>query len=568
MSAACGCATARPSGAEAQLSFAALIDLCDGLEHRRAPGSAAHRARGRAPATRAGSRAAGAARDRARVAPRHWPRTPRSWSRSTIFSGSTAPSADALAFAARRLAAEPVGFLLARRPGTASVLEQALERARARGRRAERERHAPPARRAARPARCPRRCCRRIVDATLGNPLFALEVGRVLAEHGLPDADADLPVPAAVEDMLGTRVAGLPRPARRLLLATALSEGLHVDALEAIGDAAAVEDALNTGLFARRRRPRGTRLIPCWPAAAHRQHAAPEATARTPRRARRRGPRAGKARAASGTRRGSSPMPCSPPRWKRPPRTRPARGARPEAVALAEQALRLTPAQDSGAPSGCSRSRATGARGRAAAVEGRADARVGSLPAERAYEPGCCCRSRPVLARGREALLEPRSRRAGDELALRGRVLALKALTTAAEGVERIHDAEGWALEAFPAGPGADCLALRVLGWTRSLGGLPVDDVDEQLPRDHRSRRRASGRFPRAGRGAGAGVAGGDRSGARRDDRLPRRRRRARRGRRARVAEAEPVRARGRAGEWDAAARMLDEWAASDADSS
>ena len=36
-------------------------------------------------------------------------------------------------------------------------------------------------------------------------------------------------------------------------------------------------------------------------------------------------------------------------------------------------------------------------------------------------------------------------------------------------------------LEAFPAGPGADCLALRASGWTRSLSGLPIDDVDEQF---------------------------------------------------------------------------------------
>jgi hypothetical protein len=37
------------------------------------------------------------------------------------------PSADALAFAARRLDAEPVGFLAARRSGSGSGLERALE---------------------------------------------------------------------------------------------------------------------------------------------------------------------------------------------------------------------------------------------------------------------------------------------------------------------------------------------------------------------------------------------------------------------------------------------------------
>ena len=59
-----------------------------------------------------------------------------------------------------------------------------------------------------------------------------------------------------------------------------------------------------------------------------------------------------------------------------------------------------------------------------------------------------------VLTRAdRVAHLERALEEAGDELALRGRVLALKALTTAAEGVERIHDAEAWALEAVPGGP-------------------------------------------------------------------------------------------------------------------
>ena len=60
-------------------------------------------------------------------------------------------------------------------------------------------------------------------------------------------------------------------------------------------------------------------------------------------------------------------------------------------------------------------------------------------------------------------------------------MLALTAINTAAEGVERIGEAERWALEALPAGPGADCLALRALGWTRTLSGLPVNDVYEQF---------------------------------------------------------------------------------------
>ena len=92
------------------------------------------------------------------------------------------PSADALVFAARRLKDEPVAFLLARRPGRASALEQALRRGNSSSWRLGRW---VSARRA---GFCltgsglvlSRQILRRIVHSTLGNPLFVLEVGRTL----------------------------------------------------------------------------------------------------------------------------------------------------------------------------------------------------------------------------------------------------------------------------------------------------------------------------------------------------------------------------------------------------
>ena len=58
--------------------------------------------------------------------------------------------------------------------------------------------------------RSSRQALRRIVDSTLGNPLFVLEGGRALLEQqGVPGFGEDIPVPDAVEDMLGIRVAGL-----------------------------------------------------------------------------------------------------------------------------------------------------------------------------------------------------------------------------------------------------------------------------------------------------------------------------------------------------------------------
>jgi hypothetical protein len=146
------------------------------------------------------------------------------------------PSADALAFAVRRLREEPVAFLLAKRPGRATGLERALEPGGI-----ERLDIGPITLGAMRRLlserlglSLPRPLLRRVVDATLGNPLFALEVGRMLIEQGLPATGEHIPAPAAVEDLLGTRVERLDGEARRLLLAVALSEGLRPDELAAI----------------------------------------------------------------------------------------------------------------------------------------------------------------------------------------------------------------------------------------------------------------------------------------------------------------------------------------------
>ncbi len=236
--------SARPSGAEAQLSFATLIDLFDGVDTEELAALPAPQLRAlqvallRAEPTGV---TGGAARDRRRVAERAagaGGRGAARWSPSTMSSGSTAPSADALAFAARRLEGDAVGFLLARRSGRSSALERALER-----RGLERLEVVPLSLGAIRRLlsdqlglSLPRQLLRRIFESTLGNPLFALELGRALAERGSPEIGQDIPVPDAVEDLLGTRVARLPGPERRLLLAVALSADLRTTQLAAIGD--------------------------------------------------------------------------------------------------------------------------------------------------------------------------------------------------------------------------------------------------------------------------------------------------------------------------------------------
>ncbi len=140
------------------------------------------------------------------------------------------PSAEALAFAARRLDGSSVAFLLTRRRGRASTLEQVLDQ-----RYLERLEVRPPLSLGAiryllsqrLGLTLPRQLVRRIADATLGNPLFALEVGRTLAEQGLPTIGAELPLPDAIEELLDTRVERLPPSVRRVLLAIALNGDLR-----------------------------------------------------------------------------------------------------------------------------------------------------------------------------------------------------------------------------------------------------------------------------------------------------------------------------------------------------
>jgi DNA-binding NarL/FixJ family response regulator len=160
-------------------------------------------------------------------------------------------SSTALAFAARRLDGGRVGFLLAKRPAPPTPLEHALERGGLESlevgpltlgatRRLLHARFG---------LTLSRQLMRRIFDSTLGNPLFALEVGRKLVEEGLPAIGEDIPVPDAVEDLLGTRVAALPRDVRRLLLAVALSQDLRVGQLAELAGPDSLDAGFDSGVL-------------------------------------------------------------------------------------------------------------------------------------------------------------------------------------------------------------------------------------------------------------------------------------------------------------------------------
>ena len=210
---------ARPSGAEARLSFAALIDLLDGVARRagRTAGAAAPalevallraeptgvaRPRPHAIAVGAAERAPGAGRPRAGAR-----------SRSTTSSGSTLLRPKRWRSRRAGSTAQPVALPARERARPAHRARAGARAARARARRGG----------AAEPRRDPRACCR----AARAEPAPAAAApgrrrrrsatrcsrsrsGARSSSAGLPASGEDIPVPEAVEELLGTRVERLP----------------------------------------------------------------------------------------------------------------------------------------------------------------------------------------------------------------------------------------------------------------------------------------------------------------------------------------------------------------------
>jgi AAA ATPase domain len=248
---------ARPGEAEAQLSFAGLADLLEAVgpgvlaglpgPQRHALEVAVRRAEPDGPPPDALAIAAGllgAPRLAAGAAPVLVPVDDLPW-----LDGA---SAEALVFAARRLAGHDVRFLVSRRGSRPSELETVLEPAEVirldLGPLSSGAVSRLLADQLARPL--PRRVARQVFETSGGNPLFALELGRAVLERGVPEIGAGLPVPAVLGELFGARVGALPPPVRRVLLAVALSAGLSGKELAAVTDPLAVEDAEVSGMLA------------------------------------------------------------------------------------------------------------------------------------------------------------------------------------------------------------------------------------------------------------------------------------------------------------------------------
>jgi DNA-binding CsgD family transcriptional regulator len=248
--------TARPAEPESPLSYSALADLLetlDALEPSSLPAPQLHaldvvllRAdpHGAPPAPRAVYAAllnvlrALAARERVIIA-------------VDDIQWLDEATAQALAFVARRLATANVRFLLAKRDVQSPVLERAFPPAELR--RVELGALSFGAIREVLSLRLgtllPRRVIRRVVEASGGNPLFALELGRLLVERGLPRAEEELPLPRPVEDLVGDRFMRLSPGVRRLLLAVALCPNLRWPQLLSLGEPAAAEEVVAAGLL-------------------------------------------------------------------------------------------------------------------------------------------------------------------------------------------------------------------------------------------------------------------------------------------------------------------------------
>jgi DNA-binding CsgD family transcriptional regulator len=325
---------------------------------------------------------------------------------------------------------------------------------------------------------------RRVVDITLGNPLFIVELGRELVARGLPEIGEDMPVPGGIEEILGTRVATLEAPVRRLLVAVALSADLHTVQLAAIESVTALDAAIEAGVLL----VSGDRVRASHPLlAAAARNASPPAEQRELHVALAAAVSDSELRAehlalaAEGV---DDELAAT---VAVAAADAAARGARQQAAALAEHALRLTPTD--------SVDRAHRVLAAAGYLEAAGEMRrmTEMLTPELAALPAGAPRGRAWLmlsdgvgpntmddvARYEDHALAE----ADDDPGLRAAVLAKKAGNAAGSTVSQLREAEGWVREALEAARGAqpevERVALFGAAWVRAMTGRPVDEQCE-----------------------------------------------------------------------------------------
>jgi DNA-binding CsgD family transcriptional regulator len=162
------------------------------------------------------------------------------------------PSAAALSFALRRLTAEPVGMLAALRSGSAPAVAEPVRSMAGEkvllGPLTVGAVHALLADRLA--LSIPRSLLVRVHEASGGNPLFALEIGRVIQESGLPEPGQPFHVPSELQTFFAARLEQLPAetldalaiaaataaPTRALVRAEALEPAVRAEVVQLEGE--------------------------------------------------------------------------------------------------------------------------------------------------------------------------------------------------------------------------------------------------------------------------------------------------------------------------------------------
>jgi DNA-binding NarL/FixJ family response regulator len=397
------------------------------------------------------------------------------------------PSATALTFALRRLRDAPVSVLLAKRASMGSQLPRALEAGQF-----ERIEVLPLSLGATRTIlldrlglHLHRRVLRQLFEATGGNPLFVLEVGRTLVGRDAPEIGEQLPVPERVEDLLGTRVDGLAPPVRALLLALALGGGLRSGQLVEVGDAATLDRALDDRVIVLA----GDRARLWHPLLG-------EAVIARSRPAERRSAHLALAGVLDdeGAAVRNLALATGEPDEELSARVAAAasvagdRGAAEEAALLGRQALRLTP------PASPLRTERLLELGHYLAVAGEQEAVTELLePALASIPPGSArARAHMILTGGVVETAEDAGRhleRAVEESREDTRLLPIALASVAihdvVESVERIAEAETRCVEALAHAHDAPAdvrrSVLYALAWARALGGKPIDDLCDEF---------------------------------------------------------------------------------------
>ena len=394
-------------------------------------------------------------------------------------------SSEVLSFVSRRLEGDALQFLVAKRPGRPSALERALEAGRI-----ERLEVGPLSLGAIRRllserlgVSLPRYLLRRVVDSTLGNPLFALELAGAMAEQGLPGIGDELPVPDRVEELLGARVARLRPPVRRLLLAVALGD-LRVSELETLAGAAPVEDAVDAGLL----RVDGVRVRASHPLLA--------AAARKGSRARARRElhlqlahvvADGELRARHLALAADRPDEELAETVAAAGEAAGGRGATREALELREHALRLTPPGSLERPQRVLRlAHYLAVAGEKQRVTDLLAAELDSLPAGAPRAQAWLIMPGGMVTTNDEIrlCLERALAESESDPVLHAAVLGNLSFNAAVIRIEQIREAETLARDALPAarrgGPEIERPVLYSLAYARSLRGCPIDDLCER----------------------------------------------------------------------------------------